>query len=60
MSASGAAAQPYDRLAALRTYGALAGLALPAQPPMLCHAYGFALADQDADTRVIQDYLGQG
>jgi type 1 fimbriae regulatory protein FimB len=25
---------------------------------MLRHAWGFALADQGADTRLIQDYLG--
>jgi len=25
---------------------------------MLRHAYGFVLADQGADTRLIQDYLG--
>jgi len=34
------------------------GLALPAHPHMLRHACGFALADQGADTRLIQDYLG--
>ncbi|MBF0098572.1 MAG: tyrosine-type recombinase/integrase [Magnetococcales bacterium] len=38
--------------------GELAGLALPAHPHMLRHACGFALADQGADTRLIQDYLG--
>ena len=43
---------------ALRTYGELAGLPLYAHPHMLRHAYGFALADQGADTRLIQDYLG--
>jgi len=44
--------------ALLRRYGALAGLALPPYPHMLRHACGFALADQGADTRLIQDYLG--
>ncbi len=44
--------------AAVRHYGKLAGLPLPAHPHMLRHACGFALADQGADTRLIQDYLG--
>jgi type 1 fimbriae regulatory protein FimB len=43
---------------AIRAYGEKAGLALPAHPHMLRHACGFALADQGADTRLIQDYLG--
>jgi type 1 fimbriae regulatory protein FimB len=43
---------------AIRHYGELAGLPLPAHPHMLRHACGFALADQGADTRLIQDYLG--
>lgn len=43
---------------AIRTYGELAGLPLDAHPHMLRHACGFALADQGADTRLIQDYLG--
>jgi type 1 fimbriae regulatory protein FimB len=43
---------------AIRTYGELAGLPLEAHPHMLRHACGFALADQGADTRLIQDYLG--
>ena len=43
---------------ALRKYGALASLPLLAHPHMLRHACGFALADQDADTRLIRDYLG--
>jgi len=43
---------------AIRNYGELAELALPAHPHMLRHACGFALADQGADTRLIQDYLG--
>lgn len=31
----------------------------PARSPhMLRHAYGFARADQGADTRLLQDYLG--
>jgi type 1 fimbriae regulatory protein FimB len=45
--------------AAIRDYGELAGLPLPAHPHMLRHACGFALADQGADTRLIQDYLGR-
>ncbi len=43
---------------AIRNYGELAELALPAHPHQLRHACGFALADQGADTRLIQDYLG--
>jgi type 1 fimbriae regulatory protein FimB len=43
---------------AIRRYGELAGLPLDAHPHMLRHACGFALADQGADTRLIQDYLG--
>jgi len=42
----------------LRTYSAAASLPLLAHPHMLRHACGFALADQGADTRLIQDYLG--
>jgi len=42
----------------IRTYGERAGLPLVAHPHMLRHACGFALADQGADTRLIQDYLG--
>lgn len=42
----------------IRNYGELAGLVLPAHPHQLRHACGFALADQGADTRLIQDYLG--
>jgi type 1 fimbriae regulatory protein FimB len=43
---------------AIRNYGELAGLPLAAHPHMLRHTCGFALADQGADTRLIQDYLG--
>jgi type 1 fimbriae regulatory protein FimB len=43
---------------AIRNYGERAGLSIPAHPHMLRHACGFALADQGADTRLIQDYLG--
>ncbi len=43
---------------AIREYGKKAKLALPAHPYMLRHGCGFALADQGADTRLIQDYLG--
>ena len=42
----------------IRHYGELAGLSVDAHPHMLRHACGFALADQGADTRFIQDYLG--
>ncbi len=43
---------------AIRDYGEKAELAVPTHPHMLRHACGFALADQGADTRLIQDYLG--
>ena len=43
---------------AVRRCGKRAGLPLPAYPHMLRHACGYALADQGADTRLIQDYLG--
>lgn len=43
---------------AIRDYGETAGLAIPAHPHMLRHGCGYALADQGADTRLIQDYLG--
>jgi type 1 fimbriae regulatory protein FimB len=43
---------------ALRKYSETAALPLRAHPHMLRHACGFALADQGADTRLIQDYLG--
>ena len=43
---------------ALRKYSVAAFLPLLAHPHMLRHACGFALADQGADTRLIQDYLG--
>jgi type 1 fimbriae regulatory protein FimB len=42
----------------IRDYGRLAGLSVEAHPHMLRHACGFALADQGADTRLIQDFLG--
>ncbi len=42
----------------IRKYGEEAGLLVDAHPHMLRHACGFALADQGADTRLIQDYLG--
>lgn len=42
----------------IREYGEAAGLEVSAHPHMLRHACGFALADQGADTRLIQDYLG--
>jgi len=43
--------------AAIRNYGELAGLPLPAHLYMPRRACGFALAGQGADTRLIQDYL---
>ena len=45
---------------ALRKYSAAASLPLLAHPHMLRHACGFALADQGADTRLIQDYSDTG
>ena len=58
LSARGTALSRKTFWALLRRYGALAGLALPPHPHMLRHACGFALADQGADTRLIQAYLG--
>ena len=58
LSARGTALSRKTFWALLRRYGDLAGLALPPHPHMLRHACGFALADQGADTRLIQDYLG--
>ena len=43
---------------ALRRSSAVACLLLCTDPHILRHASGFALADQGADTRLIQDYLG--
>jgi type 1 fimbriae regulatory protein FimB len=42
----------------MKTYSKAASLPLIAHPHMLRHACGYALADQGADTRLIQDYLG--
>jgi type 1 fimbriae regulatory protein FimB len=42
----------------LGTCSKAAALPFSAHPHMLRHACGFALADQGADTRLIQDYLG--
>jgi len=42
----------------IRDYGKDAGLGVASHPHMLRHACGYALADQGADTRLIQDYLG--
>ncbi len=39
-------------------YAVASGLSIHAHPRMVRHACGFALADQGADTRLIQDYLG--
>jgi type 1 fimbriae regulatory protein FimB len=53
--------QPLSRKTAwlfIREYGKDAGLEIAAHPHMLRHACGFALANQGADTRLIQDYLG--
>jgi type 1 fimbriae regulatory protein FimB len=43
---------------ALQKYSEAVALPFLAHPHMLRHACGFALADQGADTRLIQDYLG--
>ena len=43
---------------ALKKCSEAAALPFLAHPHMLRHACGFALADQAADTRLIQDYLG--
>ena len=43
---------------ALRKYGEKAKLPVAVHPHKLRHACGFALADQGADSRLIQDYLG--
>jgi type 1 fimbriae regulatory protein FimB len=53
--------QPLSRKTAwviIRDYGRDAGLGVTSHPHMLRHACGYALADQGADTRLIQDYLG--
>src|SRR5262249_32040607 len=42
----------------IRDYGEMAELSVDTHRHMLRHACGFALADQGADTRLIQDYLG--
>jgi len=42
----------------IRHYGELAGLPVEAHPHILRHARGLALANQGADTQLIQDYLG--
>ncbi len=42
----------------LQKYSTVAALPFRAHPHMFRHACGFALADQGADTRLIQDYLG--
>jgi type 1 fimbriae regulatory protein FimB len=44
---------------ALKTYSKLVTLPFSAHLYMLGHGCGFAFADQGADTRLIQDYLGQ-
>ena len=43
---------------AIKGYGEKAALPLDAHPHMLRHACGYELANQGADTRLIQDYLG--
>ena len=42
----------------IRDYELAAELGVASHPHMLRHACGYALADQGADTRLIQDYLG--
>jgi type 1 fimbriae regulatory protein FimB len=44
--------------ALMKEYSRAASLPLGAHPHMLRHACGFALADQGADKRLIQDYFG--
>ena len=44
--------------ALIKAYGIMAEIDVAAHPHMLRHACGYALADQGADTRLIQDYLG--
>jgi integrase len=44
--------------AIVRRAGEAAGVSIPCHPHMLRHACGFYLAEQGADTRLIQDYLG--
>ncbi|MBR8839513.1 MAG: tyrosine-type recombinase/integrase [Stigonema ocellatum SAG 48.90 = DSM 106950] len=51
-------AEPHTVWAMLRELAKRAGLPLAAHPHMLRHACGYALADQGADTQLIQDYLG--
>jgi type 1 fimbriae regulatory protein FimB len=53
--------QPLSRKTAwalIRRCGSVAGLACPAHPHMLRHACGYALAEQGAETRLLQRYLG--
>jgi len=53
--------QPMNRATVnqlLAKYGVAAKLPFDVHPHMLRHGCGFALADQGADTRLIQDYLG--
>lgn len=42
----------------IKESGIAAGLAIAAHPHMLRHACGYILANNGADTRLIQDYLG--
>ena len=42
----------------LKAYGAMAGIGVRPHPHMLRHSCGYELANQGADTRLIQDYLG--
>ena len=44
--------------AAIKQYGELARLQIKAHPHMLRHACGYELANQGADAKQIQDYLG--
>ena len=50
--------EPAHRLACDPQIRRPAGLELPTHPHQLWHACGFALANQGADTQLIQDYLG--
>jgi len=42
----------------LRRTGAESGVGLPVHPHMLRHACGYKLANESADTRALQLYLG--
>lgn len=47
----------YKAWLAILNYGERAALSLSAHPHMLRHVCSIALADQGADTRLVQDYI---